>query len=102
MDVGSVNTFGLPIELTTAGSADTKKQTIGSFETAGKDAFLQLLVAQLKNQDPINPVKNEDFLAQLASFSSLEQLVSIKDGINKLAGITTDGTGQDTETTTQS
>jgi flagellar basal-body rod modification protein FlgD len=102
MDVGSVNTFGLPIELTTAASAQTKKQTAGNTETVSKDEFLQLLVAQLKNQDPIDPVKNENFLAQLASFSSLEQLVSIKEGIDKLAGITTDGTGQGTETTTQS
>jgi flagellar basal-body rod modification protein FlgD len=101
MDTSSVNNFGLPIELTTAAQQNTTKKA-GSIETVGKDQFLQLLVAQLKNQDPINPVKNEDFLAQLASFSSLEQLVSIKDGINKLAGMTTDGTDNGTETKTQS
>lgn len=42
----------------------------------GKDAFLRLLTTQLKNQDPSDPVRNEDFVAQLAQFSSLEQLTS--------------------------
>jgi flagellar hook assembly protein FlgD len=102
MAVGSVNSYGLPIELTTAASAQGPETKSGNFEKVGKDEFLQLLVAQLKNQDPLDPVKNEDFLAQLASFSSLEQLVSIKEGINKLAGITTDGTDSSTETITQS
>ena len=65
-----------------------------------KDEFLQLLVAQLKNQDPMDPVKNEDFLAQLATFSSLEQLVAIKEGVDKLAGIVTDGTENTTDSST--
>jgi len=45
-----------------------------------KDAFLQLLVTQLQHQDPLSPVSNEDFLAQLAQFSSVEQLESINSG----------------------
>lgn len=101
MNTGSVNNFSVPIDWTTAAQQSTTKKA-GSIETVGKDQFLQLLVAQLKNQDPINPVKNEDFLAQLASFSSLEQLVSIKDGVNKLAGVMADGTNNGTETKTQS
>jgi flagellar basal-body rod modification protein FlgD len=43
----------------------------------GRDAFLQLLVTQLKNQDPLSPQDNSAFLAQLAQFSSLEQLQQI-------------------------
>lgn len=42
----------------------------------GKDEFLQLLVTQLRYQDPLNPMQAEDFAAQLAQFSSLEQLVN--------------------------
>ena len=45
----------------------------------GKDEFLQLLVTQLRNQDPLSPMKGEEFAAQLAQFSSVEQLMGIHD-----------------------
>jgi len=67
-------------------AAGTEKKT-GAAQTLGKDEFLQLMIAQLKNQDPLDPVKNEAYIAQLATFSSLEQLVAIKEGVNKLAGV---------------
>jgi flagellar hook assembly protein FlgD len=43
----------------------------------GKDDFLKLLVTQMANQDPLNPMKNEDFIAQLAQFTSLEQMQNV-------------------------
>jgi flagellar basal-body rod modification protein FlgD len=44
-------------------------------------AFMELLVTQLENQDPLEPMNNENFIAQLASFSSLEQLESLNGNI---------------------
>lgn len=40
----------------------------------GQDEFLKLLVTQLQHQDPLNPIENEDFIAQTAQFTQLEQL----------------------------
>ncbi|HYK88137.1 MAG TPA: flagellar hook capping FlgD N-terminal domain-containing protein [Acidobacteriota bacterium] len=53
----------------------------------GQNEFLKLLVAQLQNQDPMNPVENQEFVAQLATFSSLEQLISINKAVSKLADV---------------
>jgi flagellar basal-body rod modification protein FlgD len=48
----------------------------------GKDAFLQLLVTQMKNQNPLDPQDNGEFVAQLAQFSSLEGIQSLNDSVN--------------------
>lgn len=40
----------------------------------GKDEFMEILVAQLKNQDPLSPMEDKDFIAQMAQFSTLEQM----------------------------
>ena len=47
----------------------------------GRDEFLQLLATQLKYQDPLSPVQNAEFVAQLAQFSSLEQLILIRQSL---------------------
>jgi flagellar basal-body rod modification protein FlgD len=57
-----------------------------STQEMGKTEFLRLLVTQLQNQDPLNPMDNQQFIAQLATFSSLEQLISINTAVSKLAG----------------
>ncbi|TGK00120.1 endoflagellar hook capping protein [Leptospira langatensis] len=51
----------------------------------GKDDFLKLLITQLSSQDPTNPVKDQDFIAQMAQFSSLEQMNNISQGIGKMS-----------------
>jgi len=51
-----------------------------------KTQFMTLLVTQLKNQDPMNPMENQDFTAQLAQFTSLEQLITINESVEKIAG----------------
>jgi flagellar basal-body rod modification protein FlgD len=50
----------------------------------GEDAFLKLLVTQLQHQDPMQPQDDSQFLAQLAQFSSLEQLTTISSSIQEL------------------
>ena len=49
-----------------------------------KDTFLQLLVAQIKNQDPLSPADSTQFVAQLAQFSELEQVIGIRGDISAL------------------
>lgn len=56
-------------------SATTTAKNSGS--TLGKDAFLQLLVTQMKYQDPLNPSTDTEYIAQLATFSQLEELQNL-------------------------
>ncbi len=55
-----------------------------SSDELGKDSFLKLLTTQLQHQDPLNPMENSEFVAQLAQFSSLEQLQGLSDGMESL------------------
>ncbi|WP_219267054.1 flagellar hook assembly protein FlgD [Pseudomonas sp. Xaverov 259] len=54
-------------------------------QALGKDAFLQLLVTQLKNQNPLSPQDNGAFVAQLAQFSSLEGINTLNDSVNAIS-----------------
>lgn len=58
----------------TTGTTDTTTTTRQANDSLGKDDFLKLLVAQLQNQDPLSPMSDTDFIAQMAQFSSLEQM----------------------------
>lgn len=53
-------------------------------DAVGQNQFLEMLVAQLENQDPLNPQDSADFAAQLAQFSTVEQLIAMRSGIDKL------------------
>ncbi|MCG7342872.1 flagellar hook assembly protein FlgD [Sporosarcina sp. ACRSL] len=54
-------------------------------ETMDKDAFMKILIAQLQNQDPTNPMKDNEFIAQMAQFSSLEQTMKLANAFEKFA-----------------
>ena len=53
-------------------------------ETLGKDQFLSLLITQLQNQDPTNPMQDQEFIAQMATFSSLEQIMNISEQLKTM------------------
>ncbi len=71
----------------TGGASLPGRQSLmdGMGEIMDKDDFLQLLVAQMRNQDPMNPMESDEFAAQLAQFSSLEQLININEGMEAQA-----------------
>lgn len=56
-------------------------------DALGKDAFLQLLVTQMKNQNPLEPQDNGEFVAQLAQFSSLESMQNLTTTVDSIAGL---------------
>lgn len=69
---------------TTAATAPVKRSSSITEGVMGKEDFLTLLVAQLQNQDPLNPSDPTEFTAQLAQFSSLEQLFTINGSLSDL------------------
>lgn len=50
----------------------------------GKEEFLKLLITELQHQDPTNPMQDREFIAQMAQFSSLEQMLNFNKGLSKL------------------
>lgn len=69
--------------VTSTADAPVTTSSMGN-TSLGEDTFLLLLTTQLQNQDPSNPVSNEEFVAQLAQFSQLEELQGISSGLDAL------------------
>ncbi|MEM9581634.1 MAG: flagellar hook capping FlgD N-terminal domain-containing protein [Pseudomonadota bacterium] len=65
-------------------SVDTKKDTGKPSISADFETFLKMLTAQMKNQDPLNPLNSQDFATQLATFSGVEQQVRTNDLLTSL------------------
>lgn len=64
---------------------DKKTQTAAKSNELGKDEFLQLMIAQLNNQNPLEPQGNGEFIAQLAQFSTVEGVQNMSSGFEDLA-----------------
>lgn len=62
----------------------SKVKSTGEAKSLGKDDFLKILLTQLSNQDPLQPMQDTEFIAQMAQFTSLEQLMGISSQINLL------------------
>lgn len=73
------NTIGSDYFLPT----ETVKRQTTSNDSLGKDAFLKILFAQLQNQDPLSPMDDKEFIGQMATFSSLEQLTNMNQTLEK-------------------
>ncbi|WP_305043276.1 flagellar hook assembly protein FlgD [Geoalkalibacter sp.] len=73
------------ISESTAAGGGVLTKNLGNGAVMGKDDFLRLLVTQLQNQDPLNPQDPTEFTAQLAQFSSLEQLFAVNDNLGRMA-----------------
>lgn len=78
-----MSTIGMDAILNTQPSFNTTGSNKRA-ESLGKDDFLNLLIKQMQYQDPLNPVENADFTAQLAQFTSLETLSNIDENIADL------------------
>lgn len=77
----------MDISALSGASATSGKPLTGAYagQDVGKEAFLKLLVTQLQNQSPLDPASNEEFLAQLAQFSALENSEAMNDRLGEMA-----------------
>ena len=84
MTVSSVNNEIMSMQnQTTWNTSNSATQTTTS--TSDKDMFLNLMLQQMKNQDPTQPMENQEWLSQLAQYSSLEQMTEMNEGLQNLA-----------------
>ena len=82
---------------TGSGSSTSSSSSAGSLTS--EQTFLELLVAQIKNQDPLNPTDSIQFVGQLVQYSELEQLMGINQGVQTLTGDTSSTSNANSQAT---
>lgn len=80
----NTNYSAVPWLQSTASATNKTEKSTNAASYMGKDAFLQLLITELQNQDPTDPMKDREFISQMASFSSLEQMQNMNTGFTGL------------------
>ena len=88
MELNTVMSSAEKLQTQNAVDSFNKTLTVNGRKTRnelGKDDFLKILIAQLSNQDPTSPLENTEFIAQMAQFSSLEQMTNMSQSFEKMA-----------------
>ncbi len=86
MWIVSVNAIGNSSSLEEFLGRTIKKNDEKSPSDLGKDQFIQLLITQLRYQDPMNPTEDKEFIGQMAQFSSLEQMQNLNQNFLTIKG----------------
>ncbi len=86
-DTSGVNWGSIEDLIQGSSTTTKKKEESGADRLANKEVFLQLLVAQIKNQNPLNPSDGVEFVAQLAQFTQLEQSMSMKQDLDAIRDV---------------
>ena len=80
----SDNSYLSSLYSTSTSSNTSTSKSKGGTSGLGESDFMNLLITQLKNQDPLEPMKDTDFIAQLANFSNLQQMTSVNTNISTM------------------
>jgi len=86
--IAPINEYGMVEKTNSATKKEKERNTNGSL---GKDAFLNLLVCQMQNQDPLNPNTDTEYIAQLATFSQVEEMQNIGKAMDNMRAMSSVG-----------